>query len=333
MHSGKKYTVREFIYWTRRDIYKLLILSTLPTVLYFIGWRFLGLTWVPIALLGTAVAFIIGFKNNASYARLWEARQVYGAIINCSRSYAVMVRDFLRDDTASTQHLFNLHFAWLTALRYQLREPRTWETMDEKYNQEYLRKYHIAERQIPLQDELKKYLKEEELQYILGKKNRATQIMAMQSAQINEWHHQQVINDFQLMQLQIGITQFYDNQGKVERIKNFPYPRHFSSIATMLLYLFVLFVPFGLLAEFSKMGNGTFMEHHTIWFNIPFATLVTWVFVALDRVGESSVNPFEGSANDVPITQISRIIEIDMRDMLDEKDLPPAITPEHFIVL
>jgi putative membrane protein len=101
----------------------------------------------------------------------------------------------------------------------------------------------------------------------------------------------------------------------------------------MLLYLFVLFVPFGLLAEFSKMGNGTFMEHHTIWFNIPFATLVTWVFVALDRVGESSVNPFEGSANDVPITQISRTIEIDMRDMLDEKDLPPAITPEHFIVL
>jgi ion channel-forming bestrophin family protein len=157
--------------------------------------------------------------------------------------------------------------------------------------------------------------------------------MAMQSAHINQLHQQQVINDFQLMQLQTAITSFYDNQGRVERIKNFPYPRHFSSIASMLLYVFVLLVPFGLLAEFSKMGNGTFMEGHTIWFNIPFAVLLTWVFVALDRVGESSVNPFEGSANDVPITQISRTIEIDMRDMLDEKDLPPAIVAEHDIVL
>jgi ion channel-forming bestrophin family protein len=145
MHSGKRYSVREFIYWTRRDIYKLLLLAIVPTVLFFMGWRFLALTWVPIALLGTAVAFIIGFKNNASYARLWEARQVYGSIINASRAYGVMVRDFLKAENGSViRHLFHLHFAWLTALRYQLREPRNWETMSEQYNVEYLqRNYHV----------------------------------------------------------------------------------------------------------------------------------------------------------------------------------------------
>jgi putative membrane protein len=51
--------------------------------------------WQPIAIMGTAVAFIVGFKNNASYSRLWEARQIYGAIINDSRSFGYILRDAL----------------------------------------------------------------------------------------------------------------------------------------------------------------------------------------------------------------------------------------------
>lgn len=92
-------------------------------------------------------------------------------------------------------------------------------------------------------------------------------------------------------------------------------------------------VPFGLLNEFNKMGVGTFLEGYTVWFNVPFATLVTWVFVALDRVGESSANPFEGGANDVPISSISRTIEIDLRDMLDEAELPAPLVPVNNILM
>jgi putative membrane protein len=81
------------------------------------------------------------------------------------------------------------------------------------------------------------------------------------------------------------------------------------------------------------LGNGTFIEGYSIWLNIPFSLMLTWVFLSLDRVGESSTNPFEGSANDVPISNISRTIEIDMRDMLDEENLPPAITPQNNILM
>jgi putative membrane protein len=129
------------------------------------------------------------------------------------------------------------------------------------------------------------------------------------------------------------LTQLTDHQGKAERIKNFPYPRNFASIATYLLLIFVVLVPFGPLRDFEALGNGTFMEGYTIWLNIPFSVLVTWAFHTLDTVGESSVNPFEGSANDIPITQISRVIEIDMRDMLDETNLPEPIQPQNNIVL
>ncbi len=334
MHSGKRFGAREFANWTRRSIYVLTIFSAIPTVLYFLGWKFLSIPWQPIAILGTAVAFIVGFKNNASYSRLWEARQIYGAIINDSRSFGYILRDALTSkNPQKVKEMFLRHYAWLTALRFQLREPRAWENMGTAQFDEYSKKYDIPERLTQLDEELKKYLSKNELQYILSKKNRATQLMASQSKELAEIYEKGEINDFQWTQINQQLVKFTDDQGKAERIKNFPYPRNFSSITTYLLLLFILFVPFGLIKELDKLGDGTALEGWTLWFNIPFSLLVTWCFHTLDSVGEASVNPFEGSPNDVPITQISRTIEIDMRDMLDETDLPPAITPKNNIVL
>lgn len=335
MHTGKRFTPYEFIRWTRRDTYWMIFLAAIPTVLYYFGWTFLALPWQPVAILGTSVAFIVGFKNNASYNRIWEARQIYGSIINDSRSFAYTLRDALGGKQSDVvKRMFYRHFAWLTALRFQLREPRAWENMQRKSNREFLQEhYEIPERVNSLENELPHFLNEEELQYILTKKNKATQLTALQSQELAALKQAGRINDFQWTQLQQGLVRFTDNQGRAERIKNFPYPRNFASIATYLLFIFVLMAPFGLLKEFEKLGTGTFLEGYTIWFNIPFSVIITWAFHTLDTVGESSVNPFEGSANDVPITQISRTIEIDLRDMLDEQSLPEPITPKNNIVL
>src|SRR5262245_19704661 len=95
MHTGNNYRFLEVILWTRRDLYFLFVLSAIPTALYtLLGWKFLALPWLPIALLGTAVAFVVGFKNNASYERVWEARKIWGGIVNSSRSFGMMVKDF-----------------------------------------------------------------------------------------------------------------------------------------------------------------------------------------------------------------------------------------------
>lgn len=335
MHTGKRFTPLEFAKWTRKDTYWMLILAALPTVLYKAGFTFLAIPLAPVAILGTSVAFIVGFKNNASYGRLWEARQIYGSIINDSRSFAYTLRDALgHENNNIVQRIFYRHFAWLTALRFQLREPRNWENMQRYSNKEFQKEhYNIPERQSKLEDELPRYLSPEENQYILSKKNRAVQLTALQSEELAALRRKGLINDFQWTQLQQGLMKFTDNQGRAERIKNFPYPRNFSSIATYLLFIFVVMVPFGLLREFDKLGAGTFLEGYSIWFNIPFSAVVTWAFHTLDTVGESSVNPFEGSANDVPITQISRTIEIDMRDMLNEQELPAPVLPEKNIVL
>lgn len=335
MHTGKRYSPIEFLLWTRRDAYWMIVLATIPTVLYHLGCTFFALPWQPIAILGMAVAFIVGFKNNASYSRIWEARQIYGSVINDSRSFAYTLRDALGGHQSEVvRRMFYRHIAWLTALRFQLREPRTWENMERKSNREYLgAHYVIPERVGKLEEELTQFLGADELRHVLSKKNRATQLIALQSEELSALRKAGVINDFQWTQLQESIIRLTDDQGKAERIKNFPYPRNFASIATYLLMIFVVLAPFGLLAEFDRLGKGTFLEGYSIWFNIPFSAMITWVFHTLDTVGESSVNPFEGSANDIPITQISRMIEIDMREMLDETELPPPILPQNNILM
>ncbi|GAB3946360.1 bestrophin family ion channel [Spirosoma harenae] len=335
MHAGKNYTLGEFLFWTRRTIYWLIGINAFVTILYaVVGLTWLGMPWVPIALLGTAAAFIAGFRNNATYARAWEARQIWGGIVNSSRSFGIMVRDFIRNpdkglnsSNDAHQQLIYRHIAWMTALRFQLREPRAWETVDKDYNAEYRQFYKIPERESNLADELRKLLSVEEVDYVLGKKNRATQLISLQSKQLRELADQGWIDSYQYTELELMLKEFYEHQGKSERIKNFPYPRQFATINTLFIRLFAWLVPFGLLKEFDKLGE------HIVWLTIPFGVLVSWVFMSLEQVGESTENPFEGSANDTPITSMSRTIEIDLREMLDETDLPPALTPVNNILL
>lgn len=328
MHSGKRYTLKEFLIWTRRDIYKLFLIAVIPTLIYkCFDIKFIAIPWVPIALIGTAAAFIVGFKNTQTYNRLWEARQIYGAIINSSRSFGMIAREFIYADKNIHQEIFNRHFAWLTAMRFQLREPRTWENMAKNYNSEYSKLYKIQERETKLEDELKKYLSKEELEYILSKKNKATQIIALQSKKIKQLFEEGKIENFRYIEISKRLADLYDQQGKCERIKNFPYPRQFASINLFFIWLFVLMLPFGMLGEFQKLGPDF------IWLTIPFSVVVSWVFISMEKVGESTENPFEGNANDVPITAISRTIEIDMRDMLDETNLPQPLTPINNILM
>lgn len=339
MHAGRRFTLREVLYWTRRDIYWFLFLAIVPTVLYeVVGWRWLTLPWVPIALVGTALAFITGFRNNASYDRLWEARQIYGAIVNTSRAWGIMVLDFVTAQHAKRvishdelgrihARLIHRHLAWLHALRFQLRKPRDWEHLVKVYNREYKKWYTIDERESSVEDALNGLISEAEKSRVLAKSNIATQVIAEQSRELRELMHDGLLEDFRHMELEKVLVDLYAQQGKCERIKNFPYPRQFGTLNLMFTRLFINLVPFGMLGEFSKLGDGA------IWLTVPFSALVAWVFNMMEKIGEATENPFEGSANDVPITAITRTIEIDLREMLGERDIPPPLQPKNNILM
>ncbi len=333
MHAGKRYTLLEFLFWTRRDIYILIIWAILQTVLYsLLDFKWLAIPWVPIALIGTAAAFIVGFRNTQTYNRLWEARQVWGAIVNTSRSFSMMVKDFVTGNdrqalAAIHQQLIYRHIAWLTALRFQLREPRTWENIKGKpSNEEYLTRYVVDEWRTTVEKSMQPFLSPDDLTYVLAKKNRATHLITLQSAQLRELKEKQLIEPLNYVALENRLVELFEQQGKCERIKNFPYPRQFATINQMFIRLFVFCIPLGILNEFHKIGD------NYIWLTVPFSAIVGWVFLAMEKVGESTENPFEGGANDVPITAMSRTIEIDLREILEEKELPSPITPTNNIL-
>lgn len=335
MYTGRRYTASSFFKWTLRKTICFILIAAVPTFLYAFGWHFLSLPWQPVALLGTALAFSVGFKNNASYARLWEARQIYGAIINDSRSFAFTLRDTLGGKEDKTvKMMFYRHFAWLTTLRFQLREFRPWENTKNRSNKNFSEgNFVIPEWQSNVEEELKQYLNEKELAYILSKKNKSTQLIALQSETLGKLKKEGILSHIEWLELQNCITRLIDNQGKAERIKNFPYPRNFETVMTFLMYIFIFLLPFGLLKEYAVLGKDTFLQDYTIWFNIPFSALIAWAFHILDTIGESSVNPFEGNPNDVPITQISRMVEIDLKDMLDDKNLPAPLAAQNNILM
>ncbi|MDZ4843974.1 MAG: bestrophin family ion channel [Chitinophagales bacterium] len=340
MHAGKNFTFKEVILWTRKDIYHLFILSAIPTALYvFLDWKWLALPWLPIALLGTAVAFVVGFKNNASYDRLWEARRIWGAIVNSSRSWGIMVKDYVSNQHAKYplaeselkevhRQFFYRHFAWLTALRYQLREARVWEAVYKPHNVEYKNNwFKVEEQENKLEDALKPYLSDEEYALVLSKSNKAVQIIALQSEHLRKLLELGLIEDFRHMELEKMLVEFYNHQGASERIKNFPYPRQFATLNLWFIKIFILLLPLGMLQEFDKFN------HNLVWLSIPFSVLSGWIFTTMEKIGEASESPFEGSANDVPITAISRTIEIDLREMLGEKEIPPPLKPVNNILV
>ena len=367
MYTRRIFPIGFVLKFTRWNILKFILLSAVPVILFEVfKMKWLHVPWLPIGVLGTAVAFIVGFKNNASYDRLWEARKIWGGIVNASRSWTVMIKDFITNDFAKQRiseeelksihkELVYRHIAWLTALRYQLRTKRPWEkhlrTSRSKIEfRDFL--YKVPEETYPIKDVITPYLSEEELNEVFAKGNWASQILGKQSMRLRELYRKGFIENFRHMEMANIIVEFYTLQGKCERIKNFPYPRQFATLNYIFVWVFILLIPFGIMEEFEGIGesimiavkenpaNLNFFQRiqlligdHFVWFSVPFSALLAWVFHTMEAIGENTENPFQGGPNDVPITDLSRSIEIDIRQLIDDHNLPEPYTWKNDIIL
>lgn len=279
--------------------------------------------WQPVSVIGIAVAFYLGFKNNSSYDRTWEARKIWGSIVNNSRSFAAAIIAFVQGDNAKElkKEMIFRHLAWLTALRHQLRLSREWEHTDERLNNRFSPTI-CEDYNAKLFSELSEFLSGDELAYLQTKSNVATQVMRLQAERLQDLKDQDYIEDFRHMELHQFMVSFYEDQGKSERIKNFPFPRQYASTALWLTMVFAVFVPFGMMDVFRA---------HNAWLHYlsPLISgLVIWIFFLMEKIGDYSENPFEGTYNDVPITSIARGIEIDLKEMLDLESIPKPIPSE-----
>lgn len=339
MQIKRRYSLREVLKWTMRDIIRFTILGLIPVLLYeVLGLTFLTLPWLPLSLIGIAVAFFLGFKTNSSYDRQWEARKIYGAIVNSSRSWGMQVIGFITDQfqdiPTSTEEIKKIkrelifrHVAWMTALRHQLRQLKTWEH-DTEYDKNARKWLNLQEYENTLEDELKPYLAPEELEYILSKKNRATHLLNQQSKRLTELRAAHLIDDFRHISMEDMLVDFFTQQGKCERIKNYPFPRQYATVNYLYIWIFILLVPFGLLDVFKNFSV-SYENPYLVWLTVPFTILISWIFYTMERIGDYSENPFEGLHNDIPITALSRTIEIDLLEMIDEENIPAPVKAEN----
>ncbi|MGN6653269.1 bestrophin family protein [Trinickia sp.] len=326
MHLGKSYKVSEFLIWTRRQIYGLLICGSVPVVLY----KFFAVTWLSVpltivVLLGTATSFIVGFKNVQTYNRATDALDVWIDILGKSRRWGQIARDLIEDKEVSRKLVYR-HLAWLTALRYELRRPRIWESASKHHNAEYRRFYRVPEWERGIDELLPEYLSSSETAQALSSTSIATFVLSLQGTSLKMLHVAGHLNSSFYMELQRAIGDFIDLQSRSEGFKNFPYPRQYATVSSLFVRFFCLLFPFGLLQEFDKLNDGVsgFMHGNMVWLVVPCSVAVSWMYTSLEQVGESTENPFEGGANDVPISTLCGIIERDLKAMLGEHAGDPS---------
>ncbi|SCY06973.1 putative membrane protein [Nonlabens sp. Hel1_33_55] len=342
MYTRKVFKVKDMAKWTRFEtLLFLAIIIIFVAVYYFFELDWLQIPWTPLALIGTAVAFVIGFQNNSAYGRIWEARKIWGGITNTSRTFGMFVQDMVSNELVLNQYskeelneeikiLTYRHIAWMTALRHAMRVSKPWETaILERSNKEWSDLNSPPEWKSTVEKDMKPYLSAEDLAYTMSKNNKQTALLYLQSHHLKKLKEKGIVWEFSFLELENVLKELFTLQGQSERIKNFPYPRHFASLNHYFMWLFVLLLPLAIVPQFAEIGSEISLIHPTIgslfiWLSIPFYVIVAWIFHTMEKIGRTGENPFEGSANDVPISTMARGIEIDLRQNLGEslEDIP-----------
>ncbi|MCB2410992.1 bestrophin family protein [Hymenobacter lucidus] len=269
-----------------------------------LGMTWLDIPWQLVSILGVAVSFYVGFKNSSSYNRFSEARQLWGGIVNRSRNWAMLVlantqpaRSALTPAQVSCQRqLVYRQLAWVNALRLHLRrQPQRWD------------------------EDVAPFLDPAESDLLRTTVNPPAQLLLRQSQALQD--AEGLFDNLQRRTLVEDLRELTNLQGGTERIKNTPFPRQYAFSSVVFVWLFIALLPLGIQGEFEKLGHGHY------WLTVPFSVLVSWVFVTIELVGHISEDPFENRMNDVPMTALCRSIEIDLRQMLGETELPAPKQP------
>lgn len=332
MFVGRRLKFSFIWFFGAKNILQATALSTLVYLAYeWLNIKFIDIPFLLVSTVGTAVAFYVGFKNNSSYDRLWEARKIWGAIVNVSRTFAVFTLNTV-GDAAKIQHyneiktihreLIYRHIAWINVLRLQLRRPLYWNGTNED-NLPHLEYVAMTQETETFDNRVRDYLLEftSEVEFAddKGKGNIASLLLNKQTERFSELKRADLLDPFEHQQLILLIRECFDQQGAAERIKNYPFPRFYALFSDLFVKIFTFMLPFGLIAEMSKLGIGA------SWLIIPLCTLIAWIYNTMEQIGDTSENPFENAVNDVPMSSICRNIEIDLRELLGETKLPERI--------
>ncbi|RDY58643.1 bestrophin family protein [Flagellimonas nanhaiensis] len=247
------------------------------------------------AFLGTAIALILSFKLSQSYDRWWEARKIWGAIVNDSRTLITQLLAFSESDVKTTEKVAYRQMGWCYALGQNLRK-------------------------LDATKELSNYVSEAEYQSVTKHQNIPLVLLKEHSLDIAKLFKEGKINAYQQAQLDSTVTRLNASMGMAERIKNTYFPKPYRLTLQFFIYLFLVILSLSL----TEMDN--FVE-------IPLLMVIALPFFLLEKIAFRIQDPFENRPMDTPMTAIARTIEINLRQLIDDPNIPKPLTSRTFYIL
>ena len=277
--------------------------SVLVVLVYQAGVVEIAIPLAIPAMLGTALSILLGFRTNSAYARWWEARKIWGAIVNDSRTFARQVTTlFMLPEAAIGQDMLKLQrelvyrqIGWNYCLTRSLR------------------------RQDPYA-ELHAVILADEVEALQSQDSLTNALLQMQACRLTDAYRSGYIDTLRLLRIQDTLVRLCDHMGKCERIKNTVFPVHYRFLVSLIIWLFALLLPLGLVANLG-------------WLTAPLSFLICVVFRLIAVTSDAMQDPFENTLTDTPMLALSRTIEINLRQQLGEMELPEKIQPEDGVLM
>ena len=252
-------------------------------------------------VLGTIISLLLAFRSNQAYDRWWEARIAWGAIVNDSRTLARQILALMDDpyDEDSIQpfknRMIHRQIAWCYALGKGLR------------------------RDDPMPS-IKKFVSEDEYEYVKTYDNKHIGLLQLHARDLKNALKQGWINPYQQVEIDSTLTRLCDSMGKCERIKNTVFPATYSLYIHLALHFFILLLPFGLVELFGFLM-------------VPVLVVLTACFFLIEKMAIHLQDPFENKPTDTPVLTISKNIERDLKQMMNDKQVPVFEPNNHFYIL
>ncbi|MEM8678188.1 MAG: bestrophin family ion channel [Planctomycetota bacterium] len=245
-----------------------------------------------VTVLGTVIGLILAFRTNSAYARWWEARTLWGAIVNDSRTWTRQLLQFVgsqEDHADVVRRMGYRQIAWCYALCRSLREQTPTEDMHTLLDADEVNSYRIAN-------------------------NVPNALLLRQAEELRELYDANALELFAWVELERTLVRLTNSMGGCERIKKTVFPTSYSHMVHGLMFVFVALLPFGL-ANVPSIGL------------VFISMLLAFAFLLIDRVSIYLQDPFNDQPSDTPMLSLSRTIEINIKQMLEETELPKPMQP------
>lgn len=237
-------------------------------------------------ILGTVISLLLAFRSSQAYDRWWEARTIWGAIVNDSRTLARQVLSFIEDGYNSEEterfkeQFIRRQMAWSYSLKSTLRDTD------------------------PIKD-LERFMPKDDINYVSRYSNVPAAILELHARDMTYALKQGWLNEFQQVEIDRTITRLCDAMGKCERIKNTVFPATYSLYIHFAMNFFILLLPFALIEYFGLV-------------EVPLVIAIAASFMLIEKMAIHLQDPFENKPTDTPMTAISRTIERDLKQMLND---------------